>query len=201
MSLPPLHRYGREVERLWTAAFDRALVLSPRDWRAIERWHEQQVPLAVIADAIDDVASRRRRGAPPRGLSYLERSVSELWELVRAGRHHQAPSSGEVEARRAIDVWESSARELQGALRAWLLELVERARAGESPETIESELVEGLWERCEEATRRRIDDELEAALSAHRERMEPALWERTLARNRVRRVRQEIGLPSLVRFL
>ena len=76
-------------------------------------------------------------------------------------------------------------------------ELVERARTGES---VEEALEAGLWEHCPTELREEIATAVDAQLEGYRERMRPELWERTVERNRLRSLRQRLGLPSLKRF-
>ena len=48
-------RYARAIERRWSEACGRAVVLSEREWALISAWFEKGVPLAVVENGAFDV--------------------------------------------------------------------------------------------------------------------------------------------------
>lgn len=195
MSEPTLKRFGREVERLWSAKFPSARILSRREWDAIERWHAKGVPLGVVAEVIEQIADRRRGQEPRRGLAYLERPVDELWELVSAGRsREEATASPSPDT---VDAWRQAIARSEGELSGWLESLLGRHEAGEPAQAIEAELAAELAGRCPPTLVEKVTAEVEATLAPHRERMAPELWRRTVEANRLRRLRRGLGLPIL----
>jgi hypothetical protein len=190
------------VERRLERLLQRPVVLSPRDWRVLAGWHARGVPLAVVLEAMDEVAAKKR-GAPPRALSYFVRAVEESWRAVQEGRALRVGEAGRDapgKAAEPVAPWTSAlaSGRLPGPLARTVTEMVARLRAGEDPRSIDDDLDRALCsgETAPEAFARARQEALEA-LSAYEHRMTRDAWTRTLARAVSDRMREALGLPRI----
>ena len=53
---PSMMRYARSIERRWSDLVERPVILSPRDWSRISRWHSWGVPLDLIDETLRSAA-------------------------------------------------------------------------------------------------------------------------------------------------
>lgn len=195
--------YARELERAWSRARERPVVLSPRDWELVVEWHARQIPLAVIHEALDEAAARaRKRGSSgPRSLSYLSNAVDEAWDLIRAGRLD--PLEGATPGAPTIaDIRESWSRARESAgtdtpLEALIEELLRRLDEGAALEEVESRLEQSIVDHAPPEVVERIRGEIETELAPFRERIPPADLVATSHRAVVTRLRRFLGLPKL----
>ena len=194
--------FARAVERRLERLLQRSVVLSPRDWNVLAGWQARGVPLAMVLEAIDEVAAKKK-GAAPRSLTYFVRAVEESWRTVQEGR---ALRVGETphgtlqgEGDRA-EPWEAAVRSgrLPGPLSRAVGELVARLREGEDPRPVDDELDRILFAgiKAPEAHARAHAEAL-AALAAYERRMTRPAWSRTLERAVTDRMRLALGLPRI----
>jgi hypothetical protein len=76
------HAYFQAIEDHFVGLRGAPLLLSPVDWQVARRWHRQEIPLAVVRRALDDLFARRReRGARGRvsSLRYCVPAVEAAW--------------------------------------------------------------------------------------------------------------------------
>jgi hypothetical protein len=195
-------KYVRAVERWWSELCERPSILSPREWTLVERWHQREIPLQVIREAIEAAAERLRKpgAAAPKSLAYLAPAVEESWRVVLEGRI--APPTdvprGESAAR-GIAAWRSAASAagssspLGGLLETLLALLEEGAAAEEAEQRLEGAILEAA--PAEE--RAAVRGEIETELAPYRRRMSAEEYESTLRKASVRRLRIRLKLPGL----
>ena len=75
--------YFLEIESHFAARRGTPFILSAKDWVLMKKWREDDVPLAVVIEAIDQVfekneASGRRKVI--NSLSYCRHAVKEIWQ-------------------------------------------------------------------------------------------------------------------------
>ncbi|HJO04051.1 MAG TPA: hypothetical protein QGG47_08760 [Acidobacteriota bacterium] len=80
-------RYFRQIERHFGVRRGGPLLLSPRDWQVVERWHDRGVPLDVVLRGINRAFDRFDAGgasaAKVNSLSYCKQQVEAIWEEHR----------------------------------------------------------------------------------------------------------------------
>ena len=172
------------------------MLLSPRDFKAIDQWHALGVPLALVQEVLEAEAARPRRRPP--ALAALGRVIEETWSAVLAGRvmHEEAAPPRSAAA---IDRWRLRQRaEPRGSALGQLLgELLARHDAGQGAEAVDGELDRRLENVVSPALRAATERALERALASYRERMSAEAFERTWRRARLVRLRRRLGLPRL----
>jgi hypothetical protein len=191
--------YARAIERLWSRRQERAVVLSPREWKLVGDWYDRGIPLRLVEEAIETSRIRRPRG----GLGHVAAAVEEAWEVIVQGRLGEVkagcrrPAAEEAEER--LSAWhrrrESSAA--GSPLRRLLDDLLERQAGGAEPAELDRRVDAALPEAAPREWRRRARDEVERALEPYRETMRPDVLETTRCRATLERLRQLLGLPRL----
>jgi hypothetical protein len=198
----PARRYAREIETRWAALLERPAVLGERDWSVICDWHSRGIPLPLIDEAFDQYSEKlRRRRSRPRNLSALVPLVEDAWRTVRGGQcepAEAAPATREGNEQ-PLAAWERSASALpqDDPLGAWLRGLIERFAGGESAESCEEALREGLLEHLGGEFRADLERGVESDLAAFRDRMKPEIWDRTKDRAMLSAARRRLGLTAL----
>lgn len=190
--------YVRAVEAAWTKLAGRPVVVSPREYEAIEDWRRRGIPLSIVLEALTS-AAKRRSGRVPRSLGALGPAVEEAFAVVAAGRSARdvgAPRPAHTEARRA---WEAAlaAASLGTPLHSLLARLLADDARGEDPRRLDADLDAALpaavpgdvLDQATEDTRRR--------LAAFRDRMSEDEFRGTLARALTERLRLELVLPRM----
>ena len=95
--------YFLEIESHFAARRGTPFILSAKDWVLMKKWRDEDVPLAVVIEAIDQVfekneASGRRKVI--NSLSYCRHAVKELWQDRKdlyAGTGDTAPEEKPLE--------------------------------------------------------------------------------------------------------
>jgi hypothetical protein len=192
-------RYARAIERRWSRLWEQPVVLSPRDWSRIARWHALGIPLAIVEDAMQDEAERTRSRARPRRLASLAPLVEEAWAVVLAGRHDATPTEATHSPMPTAERWRACAdREPAGSSVAELLcGLLDRLQAGESGESLDHELDRRLTLAVEPTLREQVLEEVTRKLEPFRKRMSAERLETTRERACVYRLRRRLDLPRL----
>jgi len=194
--------YARRIERRWTAALGRPVVLSPRDWETVLDWHTRGIPLEVVDEAIEAAAERatERGKDPPRGLSDLGPAVDGAWATIVGGRVGGGPGRGEPPPAPETAWRARAAAEPDGSpLRSLLQSLLDRLAHGESRATLDAQLDRALVRHAAPALLRDALREIDRDVAPHRSRIAPARLEEIRDRAAVRRLRQKLGLPALGR--
>ena len=190
--------YFLEIESHFAARRGTPFILSAKDWVLMKKWRDEDVPLAVVIEAIDQVfekneASGRRKVI--NSLSYCRHAVKELWQDRKdlyAGSGDAAPEE------KPIELLETLATDLEPVAP----EFASRVRALASEKSVpaieerlidlEHELIQHLLASSSEAEAIRA----EAAM--------PGLDEKVRARteeaNLRRIVRERFSLPRLTLF-
>jgi hypothetical protein len=75
--------YFEQIERHFGLRRDGPLMLSPRDWQLVSKWHDQGLPVAVVLRGINRAFDLFDAGGPRsdriNSLSYCEQHVEEAW--------------------------------------------------------------------------------------------------------------------------
>jgi hypothetical protein len=195
-----LARYVRRIERRWAEIQERPIVLSPREWTLVAAWHARGVPLALVAQAMDEAVERSRRGGRlPRRVTYLASAVEEAWATVLDGRLGPADPAPAPAATAPGGAWRRRALDPASgpALRGLIEELLQRLAAGEPAEELDRELDRRLVACVPPALLAAVDAGIEIELAAYRERISEERLHRTRARARIVRLRGALGLARL----
>lgn len=193
--------YARAIERCWSGALERPVVLSPRDWALISDWFERSIPLGIVEEAIHQtVAARTRRGSSaPRTLGYIAAAVEEAWSVVVEGRRAETGPSSCPPERPALECWRRRAAQeaadspLARLLRGLITELAQGAAA----EEVDRRLASSLTAAVPEALLRSTRAEVERQLAGFRERMDDGLFLATRERAIIARLRRALDLPTI----
>ncbi len=143
--------YFQRVEEHFGRRRGGPLVLSPNDWRLLEGWQQQGIPLRVVLRGINQAFDRFEASEPRpdrlNSLPYCEQEVQAAWE--DHGATHQGPVAQEHDAsstalpgasrhlRAVADACRAAATEVEGGAAACLSsaaacldELEQQASAG-----------------------------------------------------------------------
>ncbi len=89
--------YFQRIEEHFGQRRGGPLILSPRDWQLIQRWHEKGIPLPVVLRGINQAFDRFAASGPRpdrlNTLSYCAQHVETIWE------DHRQTHAGSQEAR------------------------------------------------------------------------------------------------------
>ena len=198
--------YFLEIEGHFAARRGTPFILSAKDWALMKKWHEEQVPLPVVLEAIDQVfekneSSGRRKTIS--SLSYCRHAVKELWEERKelyAGSGEGSPEERPLELLEALaaDVEHAPgpAEILRGAA-AEIRSLGDRKTVPAIEEALialEHDLIARLLEASPDAEA--IRSEVAAAIAGVDEKARA----RTEEANLRRVVRERYALPRLTIF-
>jgi len=90
-------QYFRRVEEHFGRRRGGPLVLSPKDWRLLEKWHDKGIPLSVVLAGINRAFDRFQTSGPRsdriNSLRYCEQEVNAAWEEHRAAHGRRDPAS------------------------------------------------------------------------------------------------------------
>jgi hypothetical protein len=191
-------------------------LLSPKDFAVLKEWRALGVPLEAIEQGIDQAFSKREeRSATGRvnSLTYCRDAVLEAWER----RAETAVGRGSPEAggqpQIALALKTLSARlaglaasrpDLSPPLESALRSLERLGKSGRTADTMETSLARldrrlarELAEALPEPERRRLDAEVETALSRAGLRMDAETEKRTVSALTRRKLRETLDLPRL----
>jgi hypothetical protein len=194
-------RYARAIERRWADRLAQPVVLSPRDWSRIARWHALGIPLQIVDEAMDAAAARARSRSGRRRLSDLAPLVEEAWTVVLQGRRGCPPPSEPSLSNGPSSRWRHCMREQSpgSPLGRLLGELLDRLAAGDRRAALDDQLDSRLVEAVEPALRERAFEEIASRLEPFRSRMSQQRLEATRRRACVDHLRRLLDLPRLAR--
>jgi len=202
--------YARAIEREWVAFVGGAVILSPRDWALISKWHARGIPLEIVREAIEAARERgkkRPRRTPPRGLGYIATAVDEGWTAVEDGRVletalPEGPSDEPAETLSGVSpgLAERLRRRLESEaegskLSSVLLRSIRRLEQGDTEKVVESALDEELPAALPERWLRDAESEVERRIAPFEGRMSADAFESTRRRATLERLRRRVGLP------
>jgi hypothetical protein len=79
--------YFRQIERHFGIRRGGPLLLSPRDWQIVERWHDRGISLDAVLRGINRALDRFDAGDAPKAkvnsLSYCKQQVEAAWQEQR----------------------------------------------------------------------------------------------------------------------
>ena len=190
--------YIRAVEAAWSRLVGRAVVVSPREFEAIDGWRRRGIPLTIVLEALAAVG-KRRSGHPPRSLTVLGPAIDEAFAVVASGRlattvTHPAPARSD--ARRA---WETalSGSPADAPLRALLIRLLAEEAQGEEPAALDAALDASLPSSVSEAQLAAAREETRGRLAEFRSRMSEDEFRSTFDRALAERLRVMLSLPRM----
>jgi hypothetical protein len=198
--------YFLEIEGHFAARRGTPFILSAKDWALMKKWHEDQVPLTVVLEAIDQVFEKNETSGRRKvisSLSYCRHAVKELWEERKelyAGAGDASPEE------RPLELLEALAADVE---RASGPEAILRQAAGQIRALGERKTIPAIEEALIEMEHDLIAQLLEASPDAHAIRAEVAaaiagVDEKARARteeaNLRRVVRERYELPRLTLF-
>jgi hypothetical protein len=193
--------FARAVETRWSRLAGRPVVLSPRDWAHLARWHALGVPVALVLETMEEAAARRPGKEPFRSLASLARHVEEGLQVLAGGRlaRSDAAPPGPTPVRSAAAHWKDAlAAATPGAELKTLLEsLLARHEAGEAPARLDAELDRRLGDAAPAGLRERCRRAVDARVRPFRGRLPPEVAAEVTRRGLVEELRAELGLPRL----
>lgn len=90
MSEPADEHYFARVEEHFGRRRGGPLVLSPKDWRLLEKWHESGIPLRIVLRGINQTFDRFADSGPRpdrvNSLRYCEQEVQAAWQDYRGAQ-------------------------------------------------------------------------------------------------------------------
>ena len=211
MTSPPSpDDYFLEIEGHFAMRRQTPFILSAKDWALMKKWREEEIPLPVVLEAIDQVfekneASGRRKVIS--SLSYCRHAVKEMWEERRELYVGGEESSPEEQAGPMLEALALSLEqtEIPRDVAAGIAASVRALATEKTVPRIEEQLIE-----IEHAMITRILDALPAQAEEIRREVARAVGdpkkidEKTRARteeaNLRRVVRDRFGLPRLTLF-
>lgn len=225
-----LRAYCRELESIFHRLRGAPGVVSPRDFGLMLEWFERKIPLAVVAEAMEEAFA----GAGPDGigtLAYLRRPVDRLFRHYREARLGTAEGGAatavlgvqEVAAflRRSLErvraVHErfgGDSREMRLVVRGLERLLAPVAGTGDTGTTVLLDLekmeralarldrclMAGILDRLDHGEQGRLRREAEAALAPYREVMSPSVLGGSVERRFHQELRRIMDLPELSLF-
>ena len=191
-------RYVRAVERAWSKLLERPVVISPREFEAVDAWRRRGIPLPVVLEVLAEFG-KRHRGKAPKTLTTLTRAVDEAWSAVAAGRAAPGVAEGRPQRPEALRAWEDArGRSGEGTpLHALLTRLLADALRGEAGPTLDAALDASLPGAVPEEMLARAAGQAERALGGFRRRMSDDEFRKTFARALADGLRESLGLPRL----
>jgi hypothetical protein len=190
--------YVRAVEAAWSQTLGRAVVISPREFEAVDAWRRRGIPLSVVLETIAATA-KRRSGRTPTSLASLTQGILEAWSVIASGRATPQVSDelpARSDARRA---WHEALARCppDQSLHSVLSSLLALEAKGEAAEAIDAALDAALPASVPDELVRRVTQATERELEPFRARMQSDEFQRMFARARIDGLRSELRLPRL----
>lgn len=190
--------YLRAVEGAWSKLAGRPVVVSPREFEAIDGWRRRGIPLAIVLETLK-AAAARRSGRLPRSLTALTPAIEDAFSVVASGRIATAvgePVPARADARRA---WEAAlARCPEGTpLHALLTSLLDEEAQGGEAAALDASLDASLPDAVHPAELSGAREETRSRLADFRARMSAEEFRTTFDRALVERLRLTLALPRV----
>jgi len=205
-----------EIESHFAHRRGTPFVMSAKDWALMKKWHDEQIPLPLILEAIDFCFDKHGEGGRRRtisSLSYCRHAVKDLWEERRSlavGEGSSVPEAGPGPRLEALAGALDAARvETPVAVEKEIAALARAVRAlppSDSVPNIESSLLdleEQFFERFlavlgSEASSS-FEREVDLMLAGSRP-LDEAMLKKTRTANLRRLLRERFRLPRLSLF-
>jgi hypothetical protein len=223
------YNYFTEIEELFVRRRGRNLMLSPLDWALIEQWQERGVPLHVVLSSIekvfDGVDQQPNRKRTIKSISYCKEEIEAQYaewldrqvgksadtaiseagqkngfftrETVSEHLENSIAALRECKNKAFCQTFRSAVKQLE-ELKTNLTDDYERAE--EILTDIENFLDAELKRRTDPAHLNRIKQDVEKHLSAYRNKMDKAVYDKTFDLMLLKKLREEASVPRLSLF-
>jgi len=187
--------YFLEIEAHFAARRGTPFILSAKDWALMRKWHEEEIPLPIVIEAIDSVFEKNETSGRRKvisSLSYCRHAVKELWDARRDLYVGGSEVTPEVSPELRLD---ALAQRIPEPFASRVRDLArERSvpRIEQSLMEIEREMIDAL-----------ITDDLRHDISStlgDTSKLDPKIRARTEEANLRRLVRERFNLPRLTLF-
>jgi len=195
----PEGEYFARIEEHFGRRRGGPLVLSPKDWQLVEKWHAEGIPVAVVLRGINRAFDRFRHSGPRtdriNSLRYCAQHVDEAWQEHREARASRRRPDDSAATDEAVAHLSAAAGACRQAARA-----ADDPDAGAALSRVADEL-DGLADRVREGevgprlvdqAARALEETLEARLAAA---AHPAVGGATPGGDRVDSRRAALALP------
>lgn len=207
--------YFLEVESHFALRRGTPFVFSAKDWALLKRWQSEDIPLAVVIEAIDacfDKSSQTGRRRTISSLTYCRHAVKDLWEERKDLLVGSEASLPELDPRGRLQVLAAELQSAGAGQSSNLSEVLSRTasrillmRPTSAPhieETLmqlEQELIAEVLSALDDESRKAIDEELDRALSGYGDLGSDVL-SATREANLRRLLRARLSIPRLTLF-
>lgn len=199
--------YYRHVELHWSLKREHQIIVSPIEFEKIHEWHEAEVPLAVVLEAINVFIEKKKKAKRQKSwlLSHVDGTVLKLfgdWQNLHEGE-------GDDEEDLLASKLKGLVRKLKAVIRDWpeeksfLDELVTRVKAFDPQKIIrfedldqaladlDQELIAHFQARLNPHDAKAIRDDVEDLL---KEEEDPEFFRKMIQDS----IRSHFGLPRLI---
>jgi biotin-[acetyl-CoA-carboxylase] ligase BirA-like protein len=217
---PCEENYYASVEKHFIERRGSPLFITPSEWQLVWKWEQQGIPLNVVKEGIDRVFERPAARRRPRKLGYCRQTVEAAHRRFCEAALGVSRSSVEDESKEVREHWHDLVTKLREARQLWrerdesiaeavascegrLEALLARFTAEslvEAEEALSSEeerLLDAIENRLGAERRESILQEAEASLADYRHRMPENVHASAVRSAYRRRLRLEIGIPTL----
>lgn len=207
--------YFLEVESHFALRRGTPFVFSAKDWALLKRWQSEDIPLAVVIEAIDscfDKSSKTGRRRTISSLTYCKHAVKDLWEERKDLLVGSEASLPELDPRGRLQMLAAELQSAGASQSAHLSEVLSRAassilsiRPTSAPHIehalmqLEQELIAEVLSALDDESRKSIDEELDLALSGYGD-LESEVLSATREANLRRLLRARLSIPRLTLF-
>lgn len=215
-------RYARRIEEHFSQKRGTSLMVGPNDFKKIEAWFEEGIPLRAVEKGIDayweklDPKKRRKWIV----LRFAEMDILDEWEFMRAGgaspsRRKRSLEEEIAERKESLQTFVHTCRKADGR-ELWAVSLFERLakRAEqwlkeEAKKTTLPEMAEKLEDMTEDFLRKNASvsrmrgprHAAELALAEYKDRMTEKTYLDVIEQNAIDVLRNELGVPRLMEEL
>lgn len=207
--------YFLEVESHFARRRGTPFVFSAKDWALLKQWQSEDIPLAVVIEAIDacfDKSSKTGRRRTISSLTYCKHAVKDLWVERKDLLVGSEASLPELDPGSRLQVLAEELQLAGAGQAAQLSEVLSRAassilsiRPTSAPHIeaalmqLEQELIVQVLSALDDESRKSIDEELDRALSGYGDLGSDVL-SATRDANLRRLLRARLSIPRLTLF-
>lgn len=207
--------YFLEVESHFALRRGTPFVFSAKDWGLLKQWQSDEIPLAVVIEALDscfDKTSKTGRRRTISSLSYCKHAVKDLWEERKDLLVGSEASLPELDPRGRLEALAEELGASGAGQSARFSEALDRAASAiraikptsaphieEALMHLEQELIAQVLSALDDDSRNDINEELDRALSGYPD-LEPEVLRATREANLRRLLRARFMIPRLTLF-